>query len=374
MNKRGGFTYVELVVFIAVLALLTILTVFGITQYQENNQKNQTTSKTSPKTTDQTTTTQTAPESTKLGAPMLSLVQDSATQITANWTPAAHSTTETTYTLTQATNSDFTTGVVTKKGITTNSATLTKLIAGKTYYFKVQAVSPTETSDSSNVETNIQTSNTSVDVSQTSTQTSNVGSSTNSSSNTIAAPSAFTITGSNDGKSLTAKATAATCATGTTKYFSWKANDTPWVEGTQYETATYALSYGQGVTLKASVRCQKDDTKSTSTDSNNTVQYTRPGMNLKLTAGADNCDGNYCGRVMTATWDNICGTTVPLIKAKQLATLSDWKATSASSDSIKWKGATSPGVQVTYYLVDLGCTSAASSINVISAYKCTGCR
>jgi len=31
-------------------------------------------------------------------------------------------------------------------------------------------------------------------------------------------------------------------------------------------------------------------------------------------------------------------------------------------------------VRVSYYEVNIGCASAASSINVISAYKCTGCK
>lgn len=371
MNKRGGFTFVELVVLIAVLGLLTILTVFGITQYQEN--QHQTSSKKTTTTSETTTqsSTQTAADATKLGSPSLSITVNSDTQITVNWTPAAHSTPETTYTLTQATNSDFTSGVVTQKGITTTSSVVTKLAAGKTYYFKVQATSPNDTSDFSNVETSIKTSDTSINISQTSTQSTTSGSAT--STPTITAPSAYSITNSNDGKSLTAKASAATCATGTSKYFSWKANNAPWVEGIQYETATYSLSYGQAVTLKASVRCQKDDTKSTYTESSNSVSFTRPGMNLSLAPGADDCSGDYCGRVVNATWTNVCGTSIPIIKAKQLSTLASWKATSASSDSIKWKGAASPGVAVSYYEVNLGCTSAAASINVISAYKCTGC-
>ena len=368
MTKRGGFTYVEVVVLIAVVGLLIILAAFGINQYKENNKTTQTTSKTNSttsQTTEDTTTTQSTTDATTLGAPMLSITVNSTSQITTNWTPAAHSTPQTTYTLTRATNSDFTANVVTQKGITLTSSVVTGLSAGKTYYFKVQAVSSANTSDFSNVVTNVTSTNT-----QTVTQNTDT---TTTPAATIAAPAAYTLASSNDGQSLTADSSASVCASGTTNYYSWKVNGLPWVEGASYKTVTYSLSYGQGVSLQAATKCVKGSDSSTATASTNTVSYTRQGMNLTLTPGVDDCSGNYCGRVINATWTNVCGTTTPTLKAKQLGTLSSWQADTASADSTKWKGASSPGVKVSYYEVNLGCASAAASINVVSAYKCTGC-
>ncbi|MDB5181148.1 MAG: hypothetical protein JWO54_911, partial [Candidatus Saccharibacteria bacterium] len=369
----------------------------------------------------------------KLGIPNLTVTANSDTQITANWTAPANASEDTTYTLVRATNNTFTTGVITTTGINSTSQVSSGLAANRAYYYKVQAVSPNDRSEFSNIASNLVTPATPTEVSATAnaaTQitiawqaaanatgytvkygltdgadtysvttkttslpiTANItqgtqwffkvyatanglestGSATVTATTPIGAPAAYTIDTSNDGLSLTGSAAAAACPAGTTKYFLWKANDTTWVQGTNYVRPTYSLAYGQSVTLKSAVRCQKGSVASAYTQAANSINFTRPGMNLTLAPGEDDCRANYCGRTINANWTNICGTNAPTIKAKQLGSVATWKAASASSDSIKWKGASSPGVRVSYYEVNIGCTSSAATINVISAYKCTG--
>jgi len=369
-----------------------------------------------------------------LGTPILTATVNSATQVTTTWAPVTNATDLTTYTLVRATNPEFTTGVVTTKNIENTNSVSSGLASGRTYYFKVQAVSPDDTSDFSNIASNIivpvtptqvtatansatqvtvawaasanatgytvkyglnedaatytaTTKNTSLAITNNITQgtewffkvyataggVESASSAAVKASTPISAPAPFAITSANDAMSLTGIASQANCPAGTTKYYAWQANGTAWVQGTNYPRATYSLSYGQDVTLKAAVRCQKGSAVSSYTQSTNSATYTRAGMNLTLTASDDSCKGDYCGRTINANWANICGTTAPTIKAKQLASLANWKASGASSDAIKWKGASSPGVRVSYYEVNIGCASAAASINVISAYKCTGC-
>ena len=369
-----------------------------------------------------------------LGTPTLNATVNSATQVTLNWTPAANATDLTSYTVIRATDNAFTNGTVTTKNIKGTSQVVSGLAAGRSYYFKVQAVSPDDTSEFSNVASNIivpiapaqvtatvnsptqvtvawaasanatgytvkygltegadtysaTTKATSLAITNNVTQGTEwffrvyataggveSGASASVKQTTpISTPSAYQITGANDSMSLTGTAAAANCPSGTTKYYAWKANNTAWVHGTNYIRVSYALSYGQAVTLKVAVKCQKGSVASSYTESSNSISYTRPGMNLTLTAGEDSCKGEYCGRTVNANWTNICGTKTATIKAKQLASLANWKTTGPSSDAIKWKGASSPGVRVSYYEVNIGCASSAASINIISAYKCTGC-
>ena len=379
-------------------------------------------------------TTPAVGDTISLGTPTLNATVNSPTQVTLNWTPAINATDLTTYTVIRATNNTFTNGVVTTKGVKSTSDVASNLASGRTYFFKVQAVSPDDTSEFSNIASNIivpvtptevtatinsptqvtiawaasanatgyivkygltdgattfsaTTKNTSLAISNNITQgtewffkvyatasgVESAGSVTVKQATPISAPAAFELTSANDSMSLSSTATTAACPAGTTKYYSWKANNTAWVHGTNYARVTYALSYGQDITLKAAVKCQKGSEASAYTQSSNSATYTREGMNLTLTAGEDNCKAEYCGRTINANWTNICGTKTANIKAKQLASLANWKTTGPSSDSIKWKGASSPGVRVSYYEVNIGCASSAASINVISAYKCTGC-
>jgi len=376
----------------------------------------------------------TSPNTIALGAPVLTATVNSPTQVTVNWTAATNATDLTTYTLLRATNSAFTTGVITTTNISDTNDVASGLATGRTYYFKVQAISPDDTSDFSNIASNIIVPVTPANVTATVNSTTQVTVAWQASANAtgytvkygltegsaaysattkntslpitanitqgtewffkvyatvggvespssalakvttpVDAPTAYEITSTNDGMSITGVSLNAACPVGTTKYFAWKANDTSWVQGTNYTRATYSLSSGQSVRLKAATKCQKGSVASSYTQSTNSVSYTRPGMNLTLVAATDDCRAGYCGRTINATWSNICGTNTPTIKAKQLGSLASWKASGASNDSIKWKGASNPGVRVSYYDVNIGCASAAASINVISAYKCTGC-
>ncbi len=370
----------------------------------------------------------------QLGTPTLTATVNSTTQITTNWTVADNAGGTTTYTLVRATNSAFTTGVVTTNGIVGTSNVATGLTVGQTYYFKVRAISPDDTGDYSNVAASVtipaaptgvtatvnsatqitiawtassgatgynvkygltdgattytaSTAGTSLAITANITQGTqwffkvyataggleSAGSASVNGTTPINAPPAFNMSSSNNGSSLTGVATAAVCPAGTTKFFYWKANGSAWVSGTGYGSVTYSLSYGQGVTLQPLVRCTKGSVNSAYTTSSNSASYTRPGMNLTLSTGADDCTSGYCGRAVYANWNNVCGTGAPTIYAKELSYYSSWTADTASSDAQKWKGASSPGVSVSYYQVNIGCTSGAASINVISAYKCTGC-
>ncbi|MFZ1301512.1 MAG: fibronectin type III domain-containing protein [Candidatus Microsaccharimonas sp.] len=370
----------------------------------------------------------------ELGTPTLTATVNSTTQITTNWTAVTNADASTRYTLVRATNSTFTAGVANFTSLTGTSHVSSGLTVGQSYYFKVQAVSPNDTGDFSNVAASVTipaaptgvtatansatqitvawtasagatgytikygltdgattysttTASTSLAITANITQGTqwyfkvyatasgleSAGSSSVNATTSINAPAAFNMSSSNNGSSLTGVSTAAVCASGTTKYYLWKANSTNWVSGTGYGSVTYSLSYGQSVTLRPSVRCQKGSIVSAYTQSTNSASYTRPGMNLTLSAGSDDCNYGYCGRVINASWTNVCGTGAPTIKAKQLSAYASWTADTASSDSIKFKGASSPGVKTDYYEVNIGCTSGAASIYIISAYKCSGC-
>jgi prepilin-type N-terminal cleavage/methylation domain-containing protein len=372
---------------------------------------------------------------TTLGAPTLSVTVNSPSQVTANWIVASDTPDDTTYTVLRATNSAFTTGVITTTGIEDLNEVASGLANGRTYYFKVQAISGPLKSEFSNVASNVITPATPVDVSVTANSASQVtvswaaalnatgytvkyglsqdtltniatsktntilitkglaqgteiffqvygtnngtesaGSSVAKVVTTIAAPSAFSLTNTNDTTSITGDAKAASCPAGTTKYYSWKANGTSWIKGTNNMRVTYPLSNGQTVILQAGVRCQKGSALSEFTISSNSVTFKKPGMDLKLIAGDDSCVAEYCGRTINTTWTNICRTASASIKAKQLGTEASWTSTGASSDAIKWKGASKAGVPVHYYEVNIGCASSSATLNVISAYKCTGCK
>lgn len=379
----------------------------------------------------------TAAQSTlELGAPTISATVDSTTQITVNWTVPANSGcggSTTSYSLQRATNSSFSAGLVTTNGITGTSSVASGLTIGQVYYFRVQGVTTGDTSNWSNTAASSTVPNAPTGVtatvnsatqytiawtassgatsyvvrygttasantySATTSATSlaisanilqgtlqyfqvfavsggveSVGSSIVSGTTPINAPGAYNMGGSTDGTWVNGSSPVS-CPSGTTANFYWNANGGLWVQGTQHRNVGYYLNPGQGVTLQVATRCEKGGVTSGWTWSSNSYGYTRPGMNLSLAMGADGCWGGYCGRIVNANWNNMCGTGAPTIYAKQLSAYGQWTADSPSSDSISWKGASSPGVWVDYYNVNIGCTSGAASIQVISAYKCNGC-
>jgi len=364
------------------------------------------------------------------GVPTLAVTVNSTSQATASWGSVSGASS---YTIQQATNSTFSTGLSSTTGVTGTSKVYTGLSAGATYYYRIQAIVAGTTGAWSNVVARTMTPTAPTNVkatvnsatqytiswsavsgatsykitygstssastySKTTSATSlaitssilqgtthyfkvyaiasgaqSAASATVSGTTPINAPAAFNITSSHTSTSLTGSASAASCPSGTTKYVMWKANGSNWRSGNNLNSITYSLAPGQKVTLTAAVRCYKGSVTSSYRNASNSATYTRPGMNLTLTAGVDQCAYGFCGRQVNAKWNNVCGSGRPTITAKQLSATARWTADTTTSDSISWKGASSPGVTVTY-TVPIGCTTGTASIKVISAYKCTGC-
>ncbi|RWZ78665.1 MAG: prepilin-type N-terminal cleavage/methylation domain-containing protein [Candidatus Microsaccharimonas sossegonensis] len=366
-----------------------------------------------------------------LGKPVLTLTVNNTSTITASWTAASNADASTTYTLQRSTSSNFSSGTSTYANLTTTSYVSTGLSVGNTYYFRVQAVASTDTSDMSDIQSASTAPNQPTGVAATtysSTQVSvswnampgatsyNVEYSLDSSfsgsstitgitatnslvgglsqgttyyfrvyalagttpssasasaaaTTTIDNPAAYGVAGNNDGSAVYA-ASQAVCASGTMPYYYWYANGGGWVEGTQYQSVGYALSPGQGVTLSVNTRCIKGSVSSGYTGGSNSVSYTRPGMNPYMVADDDGCSGGFCGRRINAYWNNICGSGVT-INASQLSYRTSF-STTGGTYSTRWKGGSGGGVYLQYDIY-LSCASASAGINVISAYKCTGC-
>jgi prepilin-type N-terminal cleavage/methylation domain-containing protein len=372
-------------------------------------------------------------ETKELGQPTISTTVNSTSQITATWTAASNADSATRYTLQRATNSTFSSGLVTYSNLNALSHVSTGLAVGDQYYFRVQATTTGDTSPWSNTASSVTipgaptgvsatvnsatqytikwnasagatsyivrygttsaantysatTSSTSLAISSNILQGTlhyfkvyaaasgleSAASATVSGTTTINAPPAFSITKSTSSTAITSSAASASCASGTTKYFLWKVNGSNWVSGTGYASVTYNLSPGQSVTLTASVRCQKGSIVSSYRNSSNSQSHSRAGMNLSISFGADECAYGFCGRRVNASWNAVCGSVRPNITGKQLSASATWLADSTTADGLSWKGASSPGVVVTY-TVPLGCTTGTASFRVISAYKCNGC-
>lgn len=372
-------------------------------------------------------------ETKELGQSTISTVVNSTSQITANWTAVTNADSGTRYTLQRATNSTFSTGLVTFSNLNALSYVSTGLAVGDQYYFRVQASTVGDTSPWSNTASSVTipgaptgvsatvnsatqytiswnasagatsyvvrygttsaantysatTSSTSLAISSSILQGTlhyfkvyaaasgleSAASATVSGTTPINAPAAFSITKSTTSTAITSSAASASCASGTTKFYLWKANGSNWVSGTGYASVTYNLSPGQSISLTASVRCQKGSIVSSYRNSSNSQSHSRAGMNLSISFGADECAYGFCGRRVNASWNAVCGSVRPNITGKQLSASTSWLADSTTSDGISWKGASSPGVIVTY-TVPLGCTSTTTSFRVISKYKCNGC-
>lgn len=371
-----------------------------------------------------------------LGTPTLSTTVNSTTQITSNWTVPSNSGcggAATTYTLQRATNTAFTTGLVSFPGLTSTSHASTGLTVGQSYYFRVQAVTTGDTSNWSNVRATSTVPNPPTNVSATinsatqatvswtassgatsytikygttsaansySTTTTNTslaigglsqgttwyfqvfavnsgvestGSSVVNGTTPINQPGGYSISAWVDqGQSLYATANSS-CPAGTSYMYHWYANGGFWVGGGQHRTVGYWLNWGQSVTLQVASRCEKNGIVSEWTWANNSVGHSRPGMNFGMSLGPDGCSYGYCGRTVYAGWNNVCGSGAPRIYSRQMSAYGNWIADSPSNDEIKWKGASGAGVWVDYYDVNIGCTAAAGSIQVPSAYRCNGC-
>lgn len=371
----------------------------------------------------------------ELGAPTISATVNSTSQITTNWTTSANAGcggSSTTYTVQRATNSAFSAGLASFAGQTGTSYVHTGLTVGQTYYFRVQGVTPGDTSNWSNTAATSTVPNapgsvaatvnsaTQITVSwaassgatsytirygttsaansysTTTTGTSvaigslaqgttwyfqvfavsggveSAGSSVVNGTTPINAPGAYNMGGSTDGTWVNGSSPVS-CPSGTTAEFYWNANGGFWVQGTQHRNVGYYLNPGQGVTIQVATRCYKGSVYSGWTWSSNSYGYTRPGMNLWMALGGDGCSGGFCGRVVNSGWNNMCGTGSPTIYAHQYSAYTSWVADSSTGDSIRWKGASGAGVWVYYDNINIGCTSSSGAIQVPSAYKCTGC-
>jgi prepilin-type N-terminal cleavage/methylation domain-containing protein len=279
--------------------------------------------------------------------PTVSITVNSVAQVTLNWNNSPE--TGLSYTVVRSTDAQFKNDLFTNRGIIEPSFISKGLTTGKIYYFKVQTVSKQGTSEFSNVVTNIQIPVEPTGVSalavtpslisvawnavdtarsyvinyglspdqlsnRATSQTSNIELRSNltqgsdwyvtvsAMSNTsegrastpikvttlVAPPTPFALATAKSQSSVTANAESASCSFGTTPYYTWKANDTAWVAGTQYAFVTYPLAPGQSVALKASVRCQKSAMKSSDTPSSNSVEHSREAMKLKYPRGAHN--------------------------------------------------------------------------------------
>ena len=371
----------------------------------------------------------------QLGTPTISATVNSTSQITTNWTTPSNAGcggASTNYTVQRANDSAYSTGLVSVSNQTGNSYVHTGLTVGQTYYFRVRALTTGDTSNWSNTASTSTVPNAPTNVSATvnsATQitvawTASTGatsyvirygttSSANSYSTTttgtsvpvgglsqgttwyfrvfavsggvestgssvvngttpINAPGAYNMNGSTDGTWVNGSSPAG-CPAGTSAEYYWNANGGGWVQGTQYQAVGYYLNPGQGVTIQVATRCFKNGIYSGWTWSNNSYGYTRPGMNLWMGLGADGCSGGFCGRVVNAGWNNMCGTGSPTIYAHQYSAYTSWVADSSTGDSIRWKGASGAGVWVYYDNINIGCTSSSGAIQVPSAYKCNGC-
>lgn len=369
-----------------------------------------------------------------IGTPTLQTANvASATSVTLTWTNVSY---ESTYTVQYSTSSTFASGNQTITGIAANttSRTVTGLTTGTTYYFRVQGVAMGDTGDYSNslsatpigqgsitstsgttcgqatinwsalagaasyeVRHSTSSSMTSPTIISGATGTSRVITGLSQGVNnyftvagitssgyvgaasavatqlvTTCPPPAYSVSQSN-GSSLTATANV-TCAAGTTAYYSWTANGGAWVAGTQYRSVSYALGYGQGVTLAVTSRCQGTSSTSGFVAGNNSVSYTRPGMNLSISFGDDACAGSFCGRDVNASWSNVCGAAITSMRiyATQYSYNTNFQPETTTFHDTRWKGDSSPGAP-TSYNVNISCTSQTANFNVISAYRCTGC-
>jgi len=376
-------------------------------------------------------------QTVKLGTPTITTTVNSTSQITTNWnvpTGTGCGGAVTRYNVQRATDTAFTTGLVASNNLATTSNVSSGLVVGTTYYFRVQATTTGDTSSWSNVASSSTVPNAPTGVtatvnsatqytiswsasagatsyvvrygatasansySATTTGTSlaisanilqgttqyfqvfavsggveGAGSSIVNGTTPINAPGAFSISAWVDqGQSLYATANS-TCPAGTSYNYHWYANGGYWVGGGQHRTVGYWLNYGQGVTLQVAGRCEKGSVISGWTWAGNSASFTRPGMNFGMWLGNDACSGGFCGREVFASWNNVCGSGAPRIYARQLSAYGNWVADSASNDVIRWKGASGAGVWVDYYDVNIGCTAAAGSIQVPSAYRCNGC-
>lgn len=191
--------------------------------------------------------------------------------VTVNWNALNGAAT---YTARWSTNSNMT-GSTAVTGLTGTSAVLGGVAQGTTVYVTISGV--------------------------TSGGFSGQASTTASQMTTTCTPDAYTISAYASGGNWVATSNAI-CAAGTTEYYQWYANGSAWVAGDQYQTVSYALGYGQGITLTVNTRCYNANGTSGWRGANNSAGYTRP-----VPAPTLNALSVGSGRRVNASWSAVCG-------------------------------------------------------------------
>lgn len=197
---------------------------------------------------------------------------NSPTQVTVNWNTVPNATS---YTVEYSTSASFS-PLLNVSGIVSNSAAISGLNQNQVYYFRVYALIGSLSSAAS----------------------SSVNSLT-----TIGGPAAYSIT-AYDNSGVWTATSQAICAANTTPNYYWYANGSAWVNGDQYQTVGYSLSYGQGITLTVNTRCHNSGDTVTSgwVGASNSAGYTRP-------TPAPYLNGLSVGgsRRVTTSWSGVCG-------------------------------------------------------------------
>lgn len=204
-------------------------------------------------------------------AVIASTSESSCGAVTVNWNALNGATT---YTARWSTNSNMT-SPTTVTGLTGTSAVLGGIAQSTTVYITISGV--------------------------TSGGFSGQASATASQVTTACTPAAYTISAYASGGSWVATSNAV-CAAGTTEYYQWYANGGAWVAGDQYQTVSYALGYGQGITLTVNTRCYNSNGTSGWRGANNSAGYTRP-----VPAPTLNALSVGSGRRVNASWSAVCG-------------------------------------------------------------------
>jgi len=169
----------------------------------------------------------------KLATPAANAVANSESQITATWANISYATA---YTVQYDDNWDFTSyGSV---SVTTNSAVISGLNGGTTYYFRVRA---------------------------TATATTNIN-----------APAGHSMTATQDYQSITATSNGI-CTNGTTPSYDWYHNNVFWVSGTQYKSVWQYIDWNATVSVSVATRCLGPNANSGFTWADNGSSMSRPG-------------------------------------------------------------------------------------------------
>lgn len=184
-----------------------------------------------------------------------------------------------TYRVRRALDAAFTIEAVTlTNSLTTTSYDVSSLNQGIRYYYRVYSVAGGVNSDSP---------------------------ATDDEATTINAPASYTVTGSNNGTTLTATSNAV-CPSGTAGFYTWTANGAAWQSGSDKKVVTYTPSINGSVTLAVTTYCFTAEASSSAVAGSNSVSFTRPVPTPSFTVF------QASGSRVWAQWTNVCGGTYQL--------------------------------------------------------------